>query len=78
MSSPSVDASSTRSNFAARFDIEPDARTVAEIMADEDTASAKYEPLSTERALVFVEYERVARRALRRLRVERRSASKPS
>jgi ATP-dependent DNA ligase len=25
------------------FDIEPDARTLAEIMADEDTASAKYE-----------------------------------
>ena len=56
------------------FDIEPDARTVAEIMADEDTASAKYEPLSAERALVFVEYERAAARALRRLRVDRRSA----
>jgi hypothetical protein len=56
------------------FDIEPDAHTVAEIMADEDTASAKYEPLSAERALVFVAYEKVAARALRRLRVERRSA----
>jgi hypothetical protein len=56
------------------FDIEPDARTVAEIMADEDTASAKYEPLSAERALVFVEYERAAARALRRPRVARRSA----
>jgi hypothetical protein len=64
--------------FCRAFDIEPDARTVAEIMADEDTASAKYEPLSTERALVFVEYERVARHALRRLRVERRSASATS
>jgi hypothetical protein len=27
--------------FCRAFDIEPDARTVAEIMADEDTASAK-------------------------------------
>ena len=60
--------------FCRAFDIKPDARTVAEIMADEDTASAKYEPLSAKRALVFVEYERAARRALRRLRVERRLA----
>jgi hypothetical protein len=64
--------------FCRAFDIEPDPRTVAEIMADEDSASAKYEPLSAERALVFVEYERVANRVLRRLRVERRSASAPS
>jgi hypothetical protein len=56
------------------FDIEPDARTVAEIMADEDTASAKYEPLSAERALVFVEYERAAARTLRRTRFDLRSA----
>jgi len=56
------------------FDIEPDARTVAEIMVDEDTAAAEYEPLSAERALVFVEYEKAAARALRRLRVDRRSA----
>ena len=56
------------------FDIEPDASTVAEIMVDEDTAAAEYEPLSAERALVFVEYEKAAARALRRLRVDRRSA----
>jgi hypothetical protein len=56
------------------FDIEPDARTVAEIMVDEDTAAAEYEPLSAKRALVFVEYEKAAARALRRLRLDRRSA----
>jgi hypothetical protein len=56
------------------FDIEPDARTVAEIMVDEDSASAEYEPLSAERALVFVEYEKAAARALRRLKLDRRSA----
>jgi hypothetical protein len=52
------------------FDIEPDARTVAEIMTDEDTGGAVYE----ERALAFEEYEKAARRALRRLRFDRRSA----
>jgi hypothetical protein len=52
------------------FDIEPDARTVAEIMADEDAGSANYE----ERALAFEEYEKAAARALRRLSVDRRSA----
>ena len=56
------------------FDIEPDARTVAEIMTDEDTLAEKYEPLSPERALAFVEYEKAAARALGRLRVDRRSA----
>jgi hypothetical protein len=48
------------------FDIEPDARTVAEIMTDEDSGGAVY----TERALAFDEYEKAAARALRRLRVE--------
>jgi hypothetical protein len=52
------------------FDIEPDAQTVAEIMADEDSGGVVYE----ERALAFVEYERAARRALGRPRVARRSA----
>jgi len=52
------------------FDIEPDARTVAEIMCDEDTGGAVYE----ERALAFEEYEKVAARALHRLRVASRSA----
>jgi hypothetical protein len=56
------------------LDIEPDARTVAEIMVNEDTTAAEYEPLSAERALVFVEYEKAAARALRRLMVDRRSA----
>jgi hypothetical protein len=40
----------------------------------EDTIAEEYEPLSAERALVFVEYERAAARALRRLPVHRRSA----
>jgi len=52
------------------FDIEPDAQTVAEIMADEDSGGVVYE----ERALAFDEYEKAAARALRRLRVDRRSA----
>jgi hypothetical protein len=56
------------------FDIELDARTVAEIMADEDSVAAKYEPLSAERAAAFVEYEKAARRALGRLTVDGRSA----
>jgi hypothetical protein len=56
------------------FDIEPDARAVAEIMTDEDTVAGKYELLSAERAAAFVEYEKAARRALRRLRVDRRPA----
>jgi hypothetical protein len=52
------------------FDIEPDAQTGAEIMADEDTGGAVYE----ERAVTFDEYEKAATHALRRLRVDRRSA----
>jgi hypothetical protein len=54
--------------------METDARTVAEIMTDEDTVAGKYELLSVERAAAFVEYEKAARRALRRLRVDRRPA----
>ena len=50
------------------FDIEPDARTVAEIMVDEDSGGAVYE----DRPLAFDEYEKAARRVLRRLRVDRR------
>jgi hypothetical protein len=38
------------------FDIEPDARTVAEIMTDEDSAGAVYE----DRPLAFDEYEKAA------------------
>ena len=56
------------------FDMEIDARTVAEIITDEDTVAEKYELLSAERAAAFVEYEKAARRALRRLRADRRPA----
>ena len=52
------------------FDIEPDARTVAEIMCDEDSGGVVYE----DRPLAFDEYEKVAARALRRLSVVRTSA----
>jgi hypothetical protein len=57
-------------HFCRAFDIEPDARTVAEIMTDEDSGGAVYE----DRPLAFDEYEKAARRALRRPRVNRRSA----
>jgi len=40
--------------------IEPDARTVAEIMVDDDVTTHKYEDFSTARAIAFVEYERAA------------------
>jgi len=46
------------------FDIDPDARTVAEIMVDEDSGGAVYE----DQPLAYDEYERVAARVLRRLR----------
>jgi hypothetical protein len=55
------------------FNMEFDARTVAEIMADEDTVAGNYEPLSAERASAFVEYEKAAGRALHRVRADRRS-----
>jgi hypothetical protein len=54
--------------FCRAFDIEPVARTVAEFMTDEDSGGAVYE----DRPLAFDEYEKVAARALRRLRVDRR------
>jgi hypothetical protein len=57
------------------FNMEFDARTIAEIMADEDTVAEKYEPLSAERAAAFVEYEKAAHRALSRLRVDRNPPS---
>ncbi len=38
------------------------------------STAGKYELLSAERAAAFVEYEKAARRALRRLRVDRRPA----
>jgi len=51
--------------FCRAFDIEPDARTVAEIMTDEDSGGAVYE----DRPLAFDDYERVAAHELHRLSV---------
>ena len=44
--------------------IEPDARTVAEIMVDDDVTARKYEELSPERAFALVDYEDAAARTL--------------
>ena len=50
--------------------IEPDARTVAEIMVDDDVTAHLYEDFSTARAIALVRYERAAALALtRRTRV---------
>jgi hypothetical protein len=46
--------------------IEPDARTVAEIMVDDDVTTHKYQDFSTDRAIAFVEYERAAALTLTR------------
>jgi hypothetical protein len=46
--------------------IEPDARTVAEIMVDDDVTARKYKDFSTARAIAFVEYERAAALTLNR------------
>jgi hypothetical protein len=46
--------------------IEPDARTVAEIMVDDDVTAHRYEGLSAARAIALVEYERAAALALTR------------
>jgi hypothetical protein len=46
--------------------IEPDARTVAEIMVDDDVTTHRYEDFSTARAIAFVEYESAAALALTR------------
>jgi hypothetical protein len=59
--------------------IEPGARTVAEIMVDEDVTAHKYEDFSSELAIAFVEYENAAVRALTPLTIvppasDRRSA----
>jgi hypothetical protein len=40
--------------------IEPDARTVAEIMVDDDVTAHRYVDSSTARAIAFAEYERAA------------------
>jgi hypothetical protein len=46
--------------------IEPGARTVAEIMVDDDVTAHRYEDFSTARAVASVEYERAAAFALSR------------
>jgi hypothetical protein len=40
--------------------IEPEARTVAEIMVDDDVTAHRYEDFSPARAIAFAEYERAA------------------
>jgi hypothetical protein len=54
------------------FDIEPEPRTIAEIMIDEDVTAGMYEDLSAKRAIALGEYEKAAARALGI--VDRRSA----
>jgi hypothetical protein len=56
--------------------IEPDARTIAEIMVDDDVMADKYGDLSSERAIAFVEYEKAAARALTRLTIVPPASSK--
>jgi hypothetical protein len=46
--------------------IEPDARTVAEIMIDDDVTAHRFEDFSAARAIALVEYERAAALALTR------------
>lgn len=46
--------------------IKPDARTVAEIMVDDDVTADRYEDFSPARAIAFVEYERAAALTLTR------------
>jgi len=43
-------------------------------MLDDDVTAHKYENFSAARTIAFVEYEKAAARALRRLRLNRRSA----
>jgi hypothetical protein len=45
------------------FDIEPHARTIAEVMIDDDVTAGRYEEPVT-RAIAMVEYEKAAARAL--------------
>lgn len=52
--------------------IEPDSRTIAEIMVDDDVTAHRYEDFSHEWDASFAEYERAAERAL-----ARREASVP-
>lgn len=54
--------------------IEPDARTIAEIMVDDDVTVGRYEDFSDEWTVAFEKYERAAERALASKRISRRKA----
>ncbi len=54
--------------------IEPDARTIAEIMVDDDVTVGRYEDFSDEWDVAFGTYERAAERALASDRRSRRNA----
>ena len=54
--------------------IEPDARTIAEIMVDDDVTVGRYEDFSDEWTVAFETYERAAERALASKRLSRRKA----
>ena len=54
--------------------IEPDARTIAEIMVDDDVTVGRYEDFSDEWTVAFEKYERAAERALASKRMSRRKA----
>jgi hypothetical protein len=54
--------------------IEPDARTIAEIMVDDDVTVGRYEDFSDEWTVAFETYERAAGRALASKRISRRKA----
>jgi|SRR6185295_4140260 hypothetical protein len=54
--------------------IEPDARTIAEIMVDDDVTVGRYEDYSDEWTVAFETYERVAARTLASERRSRKKA----
>ena len=54
--------------------IEPDARTIAEIMVDDDVTVGRYEDFSDEWTVAFETYEQAAERALASKRISRRKA----
>lgn len=54
--------------------IEPDARTIAEIMVDDDVTVGRYEDYSDEWSLAFEAYERAAARSLASERRSRKKA----
>jgi hypothetical protein len=54
--------------------IEPDARTIAEIMVDDDVTGGRYEDYSDEWSAAFETYERAAARMLASERRSRKKA----